>query len=162
MKFLIDGHNLIARLPALSLADPGDEIKLIRLLARWRWRHQSPPVTVVFDPGDVAVYGPRRTRQSGITVQYAPFGSDADTVLKRLIEASRQPAQLTVVTSDGEILAAARQAGARAISAEEFAGELIPPAAPQADAPREQPLSPEEVEAWLDIFQGHDDGLSEQ
>jgi len=162
MKYLIDGHNLIARLPDLSLADPDDEIKLIQLLARWRWRHKSPPVTVVFDPGDVAVYGAHRTQQSGITVQYAPFGSNADAVLIRLIRASRQPAQLAVVTSDREIQTAAQQAGARAISAKEFAGELTPPAAPPADAPRDKPLSPEEVEAWLDIFQGNDDGLSIQ
>ena len=162
MKFLIDGHNLIARLPDLSLADPDDEIKLIRLLARWRWRHKSPPVTVVFDPGDVAVYGGHRTQQSGITVQYAPIGSDADAVLKRLIEASRQPAQLTVVSSDREIGSVAQRAGARTISAEEFAGELTPPAAPQTDTSRDKPLSPEEVETWLDIFQGHDDGLSNQ
>lgn len=162
MKYLIDGHNLIARLPDLSLADPDDEVKLIQLLARWRWRHNSPPVTVVFDPGDVAVYGAHRKRQSGLTVHYAPFGSDADAVLKRLIKASPQPAQLAVVSSDRQIRVATRQAGARPISAEEFAGELTPPAAPQGDAPRDKLLSPEEVKAWLDIFQGHDDGLSEQ
>ncbi|MFQ5342516.1 MAG: NYN domain-containing protein [Anaerolineae bacterium] len=161
MKYLIDGHNLIARLPDLSLADPDDEIELIRLLARWRWRHKSPPVTVVFDPGDVAVYGGHRTQQSGIAVQYAPFGSDADAVLIRLIRARRQPAQLAVVTSDREIQAAARQAGARTISAEEFAGELTPPAAAQDDIPRDKPLSPDEVKAWLDIFQGND-GVSDQ
>lgn len=161
MKYLIDGHNLIARLPGLSLADPGDEIELIRLLARWRWRHQSPPTIVVFDPGDVAVYGPHRTRHSGITVQYAPFGSDADAVLKRLIAASRQPTQLTVVSSDQEIQAAAQRAGARSIPAEEFAGELAPPAVPDEDAPRDKPLSPEEIEAWLDVFQDND-GVSDQ
>ena len=34
MNYLIDGHNLIARTPGLSLADPDDEAKLVRLSAR--------------------------------------------------------------------------------------------------------------------------------
>ena len=32
MHYLIDGHNLIARVPGLSLADPDDEVKLLQLL----------------------------------------------------------------------------------------------------------------------------------
>lgn len=35
MNYLIDGHNLIARTPGLSLADPDDEAKLVQLLRRW-------------------------------------------------------------------------------------------------------------------------------
>lgn len=157
MKYLIDGHNLIARLPDLSLDDPDDEIELVRLLARWRWRHGSPPVTVVFDPGDFAVPGPRRQKQAGVVVRYAPFGSNADVVLKRLIETSRQPAQLTVVSSDRAIQAAARRAGAGAISAEEFAGSLTASPEHQENTIRDQPLSAEEVTMWLEIFQGGDD-----
>ena len=34
MHYLIDGHNLIARVPGLSLADPDDEVKLLQLLKR--------------------------------------------------------------------------------------------------------------------------------
>ncbi|MFQ5856224.1 MAG: NYN domain-containing protein [Anaerolineae bacterium] len=158
MKYLIDGHNLIARLPDISLADPHDEAKLIRLLARWRWRHNSPPVTVVFDPGDFAVHGRRRMQRSGISVRYAPYSSDADTVLIRLIERHRQPAQLTVVSSDREIQSMARRVGAQTISAEEFAMELTAHAEPQEEKiPGDEPLSPEEVEAWLEIFQDCDD-----
>lgn len=158
MTYLIDGHNLIARLPNLSLADPHDEIELIRLLARWRWRHRDVPVTVVFDPGDLPAYGARRRRrQSGITVRYAPFNSDADTVLKHLIQASRRPAQLTVVSSDREVRSAARRAGANTLSAEEFAGELTAPPEPEQKQAADETLSPEEVEAWLKLFQSQDD-----
>jgi hypothetical protein len=162
MRYLIDGHNLIGRLPDLSLADPYDEMKLVQLLARWRWRHGNPPVTVVFDPGEFPVHGAQRQRQSGIMVRYAPFNSSADAVLKRLIETSRQPAQMMVVSSDREIQSAARWAGARAMPAEEFASELTAPATPQEDSSRDEPLSPEEVETWLRLFQERDDTLGNQ
>ncbi|MBS1253372.1 MAG: hypothetical protein MAG451_02421 [Anaerolineales bacterium] len=154
MKYLIDGHNVIARLSNISLADPHDEAKLIRLLARWRWQHNNPPVTVVFDPGDFAVHGRRRTKRSGISVRYAPYISDADAVLVRLIEKSRQPAQLTVVSSDREVQSAARRQGAHTIPAGAFAGELTAPSAPEEEPGEEPPLSPEEVEAWLRLFNG--------
>lgn len=156
MKYLIDGHNLIAQLPDISLADPYDEARLIQLLARWRWRHNNPSVTVVFDPGDVAVYGRRRSKRSGITVRYAPHHSDADAVLMGLIERARRPAQLAVVSSDQEIQSVARRVGAQAISAEEFAVELTAPPEPQEKLPGDEPLPPEEVQKWLEIFQGRD------
>jgi predicted RNA-binding protein with PIN domain len=152
MNYLIDGHNLIACLPDISLADPHDEVKLLRRLARWRWRRKNPSVTVVFDPGDFAVYGRRQARQWGITVRYAPYGSDADRVLLRLIEKSRQPAQLTVVSSDRELRSAARRVGACSISAEAFASQLATPVEPEEEPPEEESLSPEEVEAWLKLF----------
>lgn len=158
MKYLIDGHNLIARLPDISLGDPHDEAKLVRLLARWRWRHNTPAVTVVFDPGDFAVHGKRQIRRSGINVRYAPYSSDADTVLLRLIERSRQPAQLTVVSSDREIQSTAQRKGAHTISAEVFAGELTAPPEPEEDPVEDEPLSPEEVEAWLNLFKSADEG----
>lgn len=156
MKYLIDGHNLIARLPNVSLADPHDEVKLIRLLARWRWRHNNPPVTVVFDHGDSAVHGKRRRKQLGITVRYAPYSSDADAVLIRLVERSQQPAQLTVVSSDREIRSAARQKGVHVFPVEEFAGQLTAPVVPEEETMGDEPLSPEEVQAWLKIFQDRD------
>lgn len=157
MKYLIDGHNLIGRLPDISLADPNDEIKLIRLVARWRWRHNSPSVTIVFDPGDFAVHGRRRIKRSGIRVRYAPHSSNADAVLLRLIEKSRQPTQLTVVSSDREIRSAAQRVGAHVLSAEEFAVKLVTPAAPDEEtAQQHEPLSAEEVKVWLKIFQNRD------
>jgi len=52
MPILIDGHNLIGRMPVLSLADPDDERQLVTLLLAYRARTKKA-VTVVFDPGEV-------------------------------------------------------------------------------------------------------------
>ena len=38
MPLLIDGHNLIAKLPSISLDDPHDETQLVELLRRYRAR----------------------------------------------------------------------------------------------------------------------------
>ena len=51
MHYLIDGHNLIARTPGLSLADPDDEAKLSALLRRWAAADPRRKVTVIFDAG---------------------------------------------------------------------------------------------------------------
>ena len=51
MHYLIDGHNLIARVPGLSLADPDDEVKLLQLLKRWAVADARRKVTVIFDKG---------------------------------------------------------------------------------------------------------------
>ena len=44
MHYLIDGHNLIARVPGLSLADPDDEVKLLQLLKRWAAARRLMPM----------------------------------------------------------------------------------------------------------------------
>jgi predicted RNA-binding protein with PIN domain len=50
MPILIDGHNLIGKMSSISLADPEDEDKLVRVLAR-RLHSQRHKTIVVFDKG---------------------------------------------------------------------------------------------------------------
>ena len=64
MPILIDGHNLIGRLPAISLQDPDDEDKLVRLLKSYQAR-TGKSLTVVFDAGPASALSHKR-RQGGI------------------------------------------------------------------------------------------------
>ena len=50
MPILIDGHNLIGRLPDLRLDDPDDEAKLVLRLRAYAARTRKR-ITVVFDQG---------------------------------------------------------------------------------------------------------------
>ncbi len=52
MTLLIDGHNLIGsgQLRGIHLADEDDELRLVRLLRRYRSRVGSD-ITVIFDSG---------------------------------------------------------------------------------------------------------------
>lgn len=154
MSILIDGHNLIGRMPSLSLQDPHDEEKLVRLLVSYRAR-TGKSLAVVFDPGQTPSVLERR-RQGGIEIVFAPYGSSADTVIARRVRRNRDPQSLRVVTSDRQLAHAVTQQGARVQSAEAFAKDL----SAQQDTPSEwknAPPSSDEVEAWLALFENRDE-----
>jgi predicted RNA-binding protein with PIN domain len=152
MPILIDGHNLIGRL-GISLRDPNDEDELLQILIPYRAR-TGKPVTVVFDPG-VATAMPRRRRRGGIDVGLAPLGGRADATIVQRVRRSRNPQEWLVVTSDQALRAAVTQLGARVRSAEAFAAALVA-SRTMVEGPsraKERPPSPEEVEAWLALFE---------
>ena len=80
MHYLIDGHNLIARVPGLSLADPDDEVKLLQLLKRWAAADTRRKVTVIFDkglPGGEA----KHLSGGGVRAIFAPDNRSADALI---------------------------------------------------------------------------------
>jgi predicted RNA-binding protein with PIN domain len=151
MPILIDGHNLIGRMPTLSLADPDDERQLVALLLSYRTRSRKP-VTVVFDPGGGFAL-PETRRQGGVEVVFAPHGSSADQVIVRRVRRSRDPAGITVVTSDRALAGEAHNYGARVKSAEVFAAEMSALFEGRSEG-HDTPLSAAELEAWLALFEG--------
>jgi predicted RNA-binding protein with PIN domain len=151
MPILIDGHNLIGQLPTLSLADPDDEEKLVRLLSSYRARTRKR-ITVVFDPG-VAFSVPQIRKVGGIEVVFAPHNSSADAVIARRVGASRNPDGWLVVTSDHGLADKVAGQGARVQSARSFAQQLSESPESEPDW-KDTPVSPQEVEAWLDLFEG--------
>ena len=157
MHYLIDGHNLIARVPGLSLADPDDEVKLLQLLKRWAVADARRKVTVIFDkglPGGEA----KHLSGSGVRAIFAPDNRSADSLIIRRIEGIEDPAQHTVVSSDGAILRAAQRRRVPTQRSEVFAAAMVnertfPGAARPAADPRDNPsISPNEVSEWLELF----------
>lgn len=153
MPVLIDGHNLIGRLPTLALDDPDDEGKLVRLLKSYRSR-TGQAITVVFDAGTTSALSGTH-REGGVEVVFAPPGSSADAVITRRVEKSRDPGAWLVVTSDSELANLVARRGARIMSAEALAARLLRLREAPADE-EDMPLSPEEVKAWLLLFEGQD------
>lgn len=153
MPILIDGHNLIGRLSQLSLQDPDDEEKLVRLLRSYRAR-TGKAITVVFDPGGTFALSQKR-RRGGIETVFAPHGSSADAVIAKRVRRSRNPRDWLVVTSDRDLAETVARQGARVRSAEDFAQEL---GALRDSTPdwKDVPLSDEEVEKWLSLFEERD------
>jgi predicted RNA-binding protein with PIN domain len=153
MPILIDGHNLIGQLPMLSLEDPDDEQELISLLVSYRAR-TGKAIAVVFDPGGAFALA-RARRHGGIEVVFAPHGGSADGVIARRVGRSRNPQEWLVVTSDRKLTESVTRQGARVLRAEDFASELELPVEVEPDR-RELPPPPDEVEAWLALFEDRD------
>ena len=150
---LIDGHNLVGRLPGLKLSDPDDEAKLVSLLKRYRARHKRA-IVVVFD-GALAGGRSRDLSSAGVEVIFARAGRTADGVIKERLRATRAPQHITVVTSDNDVARVARACRAGAVlAAEDFAASLLRELEPGEDVTRvrDVALGPDEVAEWEELF----------
>ncbi|MFQ5409902.1 MAG: NYN domain-containing protein [Anaerolineales bacterium] len=154
MPLLVDGHNLIGKLPDISFSDPDKEARLIALLRRYCGR-TNRKVTVVFDRGAPAGHWP--SGSSKLEVVFAPTSRTADEIIIRRIAQSRNPAGLVVVSSDGEVAAAALARRAHSRRAEDFARELAALAAQSGSSGRDRQLSADEVAEWEAIFRNRDE-----
>jgi len=156
MPYLIDGHNLIASLPDIDLADPNDEAKLVTklkgLVAKKRGRMQC---TVIFDCGLPGGHSAMSTKS--VEVIFAAMQhSDADRLLKLRIRRTKDPKNWTVVSSDQAVLDCARAHKMKWLTSAEFV-EKIAEESPAEDAPGEEgdeQRTEAEVEEWMDRFGG--------
>lgn len=159
MPVLIDGHNLIGQIPGMSLADEDDEGQLVMLLRRYSTAKRGRKVLVVFDRG---VYGHRQTLDGyGISCHFARSPHDADTHLIKQLRSLKRPRDWTLVSSDRQIVRVAEECGARVISSQEFARQLLAPTptrpAARPDEKYDVRLSEAEIEEWLELFRNRPD-----
>jgi hypothetical protein len=159
MHYLIDGHNLIAKMPDISLDDPNDEMKLVLRLKSWASASRKRQATVIFDqgmPGGKSL----RFSSSSVKVLFASVGSSADEMLIRRIWRIKNPSEYTLISSDQQIIAAARARHVPVMRSEEFAPALAKESATAAaeaesasPGTAEKPqISEEEVAEWLALF----------
>jgi len=149
MPFLIDGHNIIAAMESIELDDPNDEAKLVMKLRAW-FSHIRKKAVLIFDGGVPG--GPSPTLSTGdVKVIFAArHHTIADRIIRERLRALPDAANWTVISSDHEVLDAARSTGAKTMTAQEFADMIEHP--PQADKEKPDAISAAEVEAWLQIF----------
>ncbi|MFZ0547175.1 MAG: NYN domain-containing protein [Candidatus Promineifilaceae bacterium] len=155
MHYLIDGHNLIAKMPDISLDDPDDEVKLILLLKGWAVARLKREVTVIFDHGLPGGYQ-QRLSTSRIEVVFAPEGKTADSLLISRIKKVPNPPEYTLVSSDRVVLAAAAARKMAVLLSEAFAELLVgkeeAPPKPKVEESEKPALSSEEVAEWMELF----------
>ncbi|MBC8508991.1 MAG: NYN domain-containing protein [Chloroflexi bacterium] len=158
MPYLIDGHNLIPKIPGLSLRSIDDEVQLIQRLQVFH-QQTGKKIEVYFDN---APPGHSRTQRFGtVTAHFIRHGSTADAAIQaRLDKLGRGASTWTVVSSDRQVQAAARAVHARVIKSEDFAAELAAQNIEQfsgIETSAEINISPDEVDEWLRLF-GRDEG----
>jgi predicted RNA-binding protein with PIN domain len=153
MPLLIDGHNLIARLPDLHLDDPDDEVKLVERLRRYQAR-TGKRLTVVFDRGLPGGFEPDLST-GHVHVVFAAIGRSADALIIERVRRSRDAHGLTIVTSDQRIVTTVEPLGARVMPSEMFAAKLADAlgTSPAPDEIDDVLLSQSEVNEWLAVFE---------
>ena len=154
MQYWIDGHNLIGKMPGLSLEDPDDEARLVRQLKQWASRDRRRQVTLFFDAG---LPGGEEKSWSGgrVTVIFASVGRTADSlILSRIRQVDRKVgAEYTIITSDQAIIRGAKQQKMGHIYAEVFAAMMDQEANPAPPPPSDQPeVTDKDVAEWLELF----------
>ena len=158
MPYLIDGHNLIPKLPGLSLNSLDDEIQLIERLQEY-CRKSGKKAEIYFDN---AAPGQASTRVFGrVKAHFISAGRTADeAIISRLRGMRREAKNWQVVSSDRQVAAAARSCHAQVISSEAFAHTIQSTTFKEIADPgveADPTLDPEEVEAWLNLFSDRKD-----
>ena len=155
MPYLVDGHNLIPKIPGITLKDLDDELALINLLERFA-RQKRTRVEVFFDQAPPSRAGSRSF--GAIKAHFIRQGTTADqAIVSRLHLLGKEAKNWTVISSDREILAEARSAHSKTMPSSEFADMLskVKSSSGQgADKGEEPELSEDDVDYWLDQFKG--------
>lgn len=152
VPYLIDGNNLLGSWGGPTKGDDRRTEVVRRVLAFCRGR--GARATLVFDGhplrADLAAQdlGP-------VSIRVPPPGSDADTVIRELIDRAARPAELIVVTSDKALYSYARTMGASVLRAHEWNAleRRVGQAREQAPG-AEKPERESDVEGWLRKFGG--------
>ena len=152
MPFIVDGHNLIPKVPGLNLQDMEDELQLVELLQEF-CRINRKQVEVYFDnapPGGLEV-----RKFGSVTARFIRQGKTADLAIKqKLKRLAGEARNWTVVSSDREVQAAARQARAKIMLAEVFAEQLLKDSrgSERISNDEGETLNPDEIQDWMNLF----------
>ena len=152
MPYIIDGHNLIPKVPGLSLEDLDDEQQLVNLLQDF-CRVKQKKVEVFFDNAPAGSSGARTF--GCVVARFIRQGRTADqAILEKLRRLEGEARNWTVVSSDREVRNSARSVRAKSMRVEEFAQELSALAADRSQQMQQDDadLSKQEVDEWLELF----------
>lgn len=122
-RWIVDAMNVIGTRPDGWWKDRrGAIVRLVDQLERWAQTHDRPVTVVLERPMSPPI------ESSVIEIEHAPMAAanSADDEIVRLVQADRQPQDLTVVTSDGALAQRVRVAGASIHPAASFR-QLIDP-----------------------------------
>ena len=152
MSYLVDGNNVMGQRVGWHRDKRRARLLLLDELAAFAER-KGATVSVVFDgaPDDFVADD---SLYRGVRVHYAARGSDADSRIKSLVEASRERRTLLVVTSDRALADSVRSRGARVLRSGEFRrmlegqGEV----GDSDEAARKKEIRPDDTSHWLRYF----------
>lgn len=152
MTYLIDGHNLIPKMPELSLDQLDDEQELIDRLTSFS-ASRNCQVEIYFDRGQVNSLRDYQRGRVHVHFVLPPMIAD-DAILSRLIGIGKAAKNYIVVSGDRTVQDRARRLGAAILSATTFAGLIQKtgnPKKPGKDNAQIQ-TGQNEIDEWLQVF----------
>lgn len=136
LHYVIDGYNLIKSTPALNKSNLCDSRQALLNLLDIHRPQGNNKVSVVFDGKDGVFSSQKKSCAQVIFTK----NQSADDKIKEIIQASRNPANIVVVTNDRDIRFFARQYSAGFKSVEEFLSKFNSKSPPLLDEGK-KPLS---------------------
>lgn len=155
-KIIIDGYNMIHRVPELrqylneSLEKARDE--LILLLKSYLVRSEAV-ITLVFDgnlpPFDFGASSPHKY----LTIKFSKFPLKADSLIKDLIKKEENKKSLTVVSEDSDIIQYAKSQRVKVLTPVAFYQRIEKRfAGKELNNKFDVEMTEEELSQWLEIF----------
>src|SRR5499427_9824189 len=147
MPYIVDGNNVMGQTPGWHRDKPRARLELLKRLAAFA-RLRGARITVVFD-GAPDLEFPEGSAFKGIKILYARKGSSADDRIVELVESSKDPRGITVVTSDRQLGLRVRQRGASVLRSGEFRRQMESAVhSPKQPLAKSEPAA-EDLEGWL-------------
>ncbi len=159
MPYLIDGHNLIPKL-GLRLDSFDDELELVNRLNEFCRLTRKTQLEVYFDKAQPAQAEARRIGLVMAHFVRRPMIAD-EAIHLRLKKLGKAAKNWVVVSSDHGVQNNARAVGAKVISSDEFAGNVI--ATLRSGPPSSESkagMSEGELDEWVKLFRNGRSDLS--
>jgi uncharacterized protein len=162
---LIDGNNLLHAVRAVE--DPErlyGKLMLGHALADWA-RRRGERIRIIYDGAAPSAALAQQYEHAKVEVIFSGAGISADAVLNQILETDSAARKLVVVSSDHEVIRAAKRRRARAVGSGEFWANLKRDMARKPPPNREpeekrRGLDHDATTEWLREF-GLDDGVAE-
>ncbi len=152
-RYIIDGYNLIHKFPdlknILNHDLEGARDGLMQKLSSYRQTSKAS-ITVVFDGASSIRQHP--SSFSGMKMIFSKYPEKADPLIKRMID-EQHDASLCIVTSDHEIQNYAKLYGVQYVSSQSFISQMYSVSKNDVDEKGDIPVSKEEVDSMMTLFQ---------
>ncbi|MBT5856618.1 hypothetical protein HOH87_08320 [bacterium] len=149
MRYIIDGYNLIGKIRSIDYTDPEKETKLQAFIDS-KGSNSKDRFVLVFDGHNInRPYGSKET-QGAFQIVFTPPDQSADSYIIDKCETMKSKSGVVIVTSDNEILRAAKRYRVTQMTSETFTKHLFE--GPGAQENEDIQVSDSEVNYWLNSF----------
>lgn len=149
MLYIVDGYNLIGQMTAIDLAEPNKEEKLYHFI-RKRTEDKNDRFMIIFDGKNINFPYGSCDDKTPISITFTDTTVSADQHIKQLLLNYKRQSHVRLVTSDKDIVKAAKKLAIKSMSSKQFL-YTYKDTVIDCDA-SSTPLSSDDVSYWADQF----------